>query len=144
MANKSMIVIATSSDLPTTTIKSNQYEWQIDEPVSFGGKASAPSPVETMLAALASCVIAAGHWVANEMKMEIKDIKVAVEGTIDSGKFLGLATKERAGFQSIRINISVNADTPEDVKNEWLAEVIERCPVIDNLRRPVDIQLRLV
>ena len=144
MANKNMLVIATSSDLPTTRIRSNQYEWTIDEPESFGGKASAPSPVEALLGAVASCVIAAGHWVANEMEMEIKDMEVTVDGVIDSGKFLGQSTNQRAGFQSISIHVSINSDAPEVIKSEWLAEVMQRCPVIDNLLRPVDIELKLV
>lgn len=144
MENKCMVVTATSSDLPKCTIKTEQFEWKIDEPEKFGGLDSAPSPVETLLAAVASCVIAAGHLIASEMEMEIQDIKVTVEGSIDSAKFLGMSSNQRAGFKSIIVNISVNSDAPEDIKNEWMSEVIERCPVIDNLIKPVDIKLKLV
>lgn len=143
MANSRILVEASSTSLPTTLIKSDKFEWIIDEPEFFGGQSQGPSPVETLLAAIASCIVASGYWIAKEMSFKIISIEVRVNGTIDSDKFFGKVTDKRAGFSNIELTVSLDADVDDKTIYQWLDQVLERCPVIDNLLRPVTIVTEL-
>lgn len=143
MADTHMVVVATGGNTPQASIKTNHFEWIIDEPEIFGGQSTGPTPVDTMLASIAGCLIATGYWVSKEMEIEINGMKVAVDGCIDSSKFMGKPSGKRAGFQSIDVSITVNTDAEDAVLDTWLAQIMDRCPVIDNLVAPVTIQAKL-
>lgn len=143
MADSKIRVEANSAELPKTLIRSGKFEWVIDEPESFGGQSQGPSPVETLLAAVASCVVAAGHWIAGEMDIVIRSIRVTAEGTIDSDKFFGKAAGKRAGFSHIELTISLDTEAGDDLIKEWLDQTLDRCPVIDNLLKPVHITAQI-
>ncbi|NMB29271.1 MAG: OsmC family protein [Clostridiaceae bacterium] len=143
MADARIRVEANSATLPKTFIRSGKFEWIIDEPESFGGQSQGPSPVETLLAAIASCIVAAGHWIAGEMGIVIHNIRIAVEGTIDSDKFFGKVTSKRAGFSNIELSISLDTEASDDLIKKWLDQTLDRCPVIDNLLKPVHITTQI-
>lgn len=97
------------------------------------------TPLEYMLGSLAACINVIGHLVAKDRDVTIHDLAVDVEGDIDPAKYKGEATEPRAGFQSIRVAVTVDADVDEATLQSWMDEVAERCPVADNLRNVSDL-----
>ncbi len=144
MPDSTITVTATCKDSPRTVIKSGSFSWIIDEPPLFGGKNEGPSPVETLLAAIAGCIPAIGQWVANEQGIKINHIQVDVNGVINADKFFGENDKLRAGFSNITVKINADADWSKEQKNLWLSEVKKRCPVIDNVENSTPISVEFL
>ena len=101
------------------------------------------SPLEHLLGSLAACINVIGHLVAKERGIVIHDLDVRVEGDIDPAKYEGGETASRAGFISIRVHTTVDADADADALAEWMATVEERCPVADNLNAGTDVHVEV-
>lgn len=127
----------------TMTVVSNEnHTWYIDEPPTFGGANSAPSPIHMLMGAIAGCIIATGSRVANEMKLTLDSITIQVDGEICSDGFWGTAKPNaRPGFSNIHVEIRGNQNWTKEQKQFWLDEVFQRCPVIDNLIIPTTLNL---
>ena len=117
-----------------TTVETRGFEFTVDEPEALGGTDEGPNPVEYLLGAWAGCLNVVAHPVAEEREIEIRDLEVALEGSLDPRKFLGIADDVRAGYQEIDATISVDTDANDEDLEAWLAAVEERCPVGDNVQ----------
>ena len=126
-------VTAQAADSTRTYIKTGNHTIIIDEPPAFGGEDTAPSPVAMLLASLAGCVNAIGQWVAGEMGFKIKELFINIDGEVDGGAFFTGSREKRAGFSAIDVSIKLEADITEEQKKLWFNNVIERCPVTDNI-----------
>lgn len=115
-----------------TYITAGKHQILIDEPPLFGGEDEAPSPVEMYLASIAGCINAAGQWIAKEMDMDLQKIDISIEGEVDGSKFLKNDSTFRAGFSEIVVSVNIVSDSEPSIQEEWLKQVRERCPVIDN------------
>lgn len=73
--------------------------------------------------------------------MTLHGMDVDVEGDLNPAKYRGESDEPRAGFQTIRVAVRVDADADEAAVEAWRAEVAERCPVADNLRRPTTVDV---
>ncbi|GAB6860004.1 OsmC family protein [Haloplanus litoreus] len=98
------------------------------------------SPLEYLLGSLAACMNVIGHLVAKDHGIVIRDIDVHVSGDIDTAKYKGEATEPRSGFQTIRVDVTVDADADDEALAAWLADVEERCPVAENLDTGTDLE----
>lgn len=110
-----------------------------DYPEPAGGENLAPNPIELLLAAMASCIEAAFYEFAEYHGLTIHSVTVDIKGKLDlRGLFMVDETVD-AGFQDLAYTLRiVTPDPPEKVQN--LAEkVVSHCPVVDSLRRPIDI-----
>ncbi len=114
-----------------------------DEPRSFGGTDTAQSPVELLLTSLATCQAVTYRLWAAELGIALARIVVDVEGTLDLRGFLGLEEGVAAGYESVRIGVTLEgAEAPERYRE--LAEVADRhCPVFDVLSRPIPVEREL-
>ena len=110
-----------------------QFSIAVDEPENFGGKDSAPTPVEYILAGYAGCLNVVVNLIAKEMGFTIKSLEINITGDINPEKLLGISVKERAGFKSLNIQLDINSDATKDMLQKLLIQVKERCPVNDNL-----------
>ena len=101
------------------------------------------SPVEYLLGSLLACVNSTGSIVARDMDLELEGLSGTIEGGVDYAAFLGEETDVRAGFQDVRISLTVETDADEESLEEWIAAVEERCPVSDNVgnETPVGIDV---
>lgn len=105
----------------------------VDQMPSGGGKDEGPSPLEYLFVSLAGCIGTIGRLVANQRRLPLRGMAIAVEGDVDVDKLLGKPTDARAGFQQIRVNVQIDADMTLAEKRAFLAEVDKRCPVSENL-----------
>ncbi|MEA4972747.1 MAG: OsmC family protein [Candidatus Metalachnospira sp.] len=127
-------VTAEADNSTKTYIKTGNHSIIIDEPPMFGGEDTAPSPVAMFLASLAGCINAIGQWVAKEMNFTVKKLYINIDGEVDSTAFFTGNFENRAGFSEINVTITLNADITEEQREVWLKNVIERCPVTDNIK----------
>ena len=121
--------------------ESRNFEITIDEPPALGGKDEAANPVEYTLASLAGCLNVVAHLIAKEFDIEIKSLKINVEGDLNPGKLLSGDATERAGFTDVRVKLDVESDAEQERLDHWLEVVQERCPVTDNLVNPTNVTI---
>jgi len=124
--------------------KSRTFSFIVDEPPALGGTDEGANPVEYILAGLAGCLNVVAHLVAKEQGINLKSLKISVEGDINPARLLGISNDERAGFQSIRILLVPETDASPEALLKWLETVEGRCPVRDNLANitPLEIGIK--
>jgi uncharacterized OsmC-like protein len=114
-----------------------------DHPSLLVGADTAPTPVEFLLHALASCITAGIGNIAAARGVTLTKVTSFVEGNIDISGLLGLSSDVRNGYQDIRISFEIEGDAPA----AKLAEIIEqskaRSAVFDVLTRGVAVDVEI-
>ena len=115
-----------------------------DEPPVLLGSDTAPNAVETVLHALAACISVGYVYNAAARGITIQSLRLDAEGELDLHAFLGLSAAARPGFERITFTATVKADAPR-AQLEELCEYVQRTsPVLDIIRNPVSVSIRLV
>jgi uncharacterized OsmC-like protein len=82
--------------------------------------------------------------VATSIGVEVRAGRVLAEGDLDFRGTLGVARKAPVGFASIRLSFELDTDASE-TQLETLLKLTQRyCVVLQTLRRPPQIEARLV
>lgn len=138
MANKREMNVSINGESRNPTqihLQSGKFSLTIDEPKAMGGTDEGPSPVQVLLMSLAGCLNVTGHEIAKQKGLTLKGMKIAINGVMNPCTFLGCSFEERAGFQTIDVQITPDfPDATEQQISEWLQETEARCPVTDNIK----------
>jgi len=141
MSNLRFSVNGESNSTTQFVAKARHFKLVVDEPEDLGGTDEAANPVEYILAGLAGCINVVGHLVAKELGFVISKLNIDISGEINPDKLLGISNHERAGFQSIQINLNPETEADIVTLSQWLKIVEDRCPVKDNLRNETPVRL---
>jgi len=112
-----------------------------DHPEGLLGHNNAPAAVETLIAAVGSCV--SGGWATfgAAMGITVEKLEIKLQGDIDLQGFMGLGDGIRPGLQQIRGTIYVKSGA-SDQQLQQLKETAEKLsPVVDSLRVPVKLDM---
>jgi len=123
--------------------KIRQFSVTVDEPTSLGGTDTGPNPVELVLAALATCQEITYRAYATALGIPLDSVSVELEGALDLRGFFAVKDDVRAGFNDVRgtVHLKSSASAAELAK---LKDVVDaHCPVLDILRAPVPVDLKL-
>lgn len=115
-----------------------------DEPPVLLGTNSAPNAVEAALHALTSCLAVGYAYNAAAQGIELHSLEFEIEGDLDLHGFLGLSADVRAGFQDIRVTARVKADADRQTLVDLCNYVQDTSPVMDILRNPVPVKVKLI
>jgi len=118
-----------------------EHKLVVDEPKSFGGKDEGPSPVELILAALATCQEITYKAFATASGINIESVSVNLTGTLDLHGFLALNKNTRPGFQHISGTVDIKSSSPKTEIDKLIDTVNTHCPVLDILSKGVPIKL---
>jgi uncharacterized OsmC-like protein len=137
-------VKANSANPTKTIVKARNFELVIDEPEDLGGTNQGANPVEFLLAAYAGCLNVMAHVVAGEMGVEIRGVEIDLVGTLNPARLFGQSFDERAGYKEIKVTMKPDWSADEATTQKWLAAILDRCPVGDNLKNTteIDVQVR--
>jgi len=116
----------------------------LDDPEPLGGVDNAPSPVETLLAALAGCVTSATATNAALFGVPIDGLDIDMEGDIDMRGLLGHDKSVRNGFSDIRYTVTIQSPAPEDKVRRCKETIDRKSAVRDTLANPVNITSKFV
>ncbi|KOP83800.1 OsmC family protein [Cytobacillus solani] len=105
----------------------------IDEPVSFGGKDSAPDPMSTMLAALAACENVMVQIISKEMNIQIEDISFKVEGELDPSGLMG-NLDVKPYFEKVKVEAFLKTSASQEQVDELQKKVDQRCPIYRTIK----------
>lgn len=106
-----------------------------DHPTVLCGADKAPTPVEWLLHALATCLTAGIGNIAAARGVELVEVQCFVEGDIDLRGILGISDEQRHGFQSIRISLDIEGDAPPAKLREIVEQAQARSAVLDVLTK---------
>ena len=134
---------STSESPAKTKIKARGFDLIVDEPTSLGGTDQAPNPVEYILAGYAGCINVVAHIVAQELDFKLDDFEIDIDGYLNPNRLFGKSQQERAGYKSIDVRISTSSIIDPELKQRWLAEIEDRCPVNDNLTNTTPISFSI-
>ena len=112
-----------------------------DQPHGFNGQNQGPKPSELVLAALAACQETTYRIYAEDMGINIDAISVELTGTQDLRGFMALSEEVPAGFDSITGTVFIQSEASKSELELLQRRVDKYCPVLDDLKRPVDVNL---
>jgi putative redox protein len=143
MSKKPVTVESTLNDKFVIKTDIRGHEIVIDQPVNAGGTDTGPTPLEMILVSLAGCIGAIGRIVAMQKRIDLRGMKIKVEGPLDTDGLLGKPIEGRIGYESLTITVDVDADLSDEEKEAFIHEVDARCPVSENILNstPINVQL---
>ncbi|KCZ73686.1 putative redox protein, regulator of disulfide bond formation [Candidatus Methanoperedens nitroreducens] len=116
---------------------------EADEPPILIGSDKAPNAVQTVLHALASCLIVGFVYNAAVRGINIKAVNINLEGDLDLRGFLGISEDVRPGYQNIRVICRIKSDAPRDRIEEVWEYARRTSPVTDIIRNGVPVSITL-
>ena len=124
-----------------STVKMRDFTLTIDQPKGFAGTNAGPKPSEVLLAALAACQETTWRLYADALGIPLGCIRVELDGVQDLRGFLAVDQETRAGFQRIAGTVIVDSPAADEEINRLKRAVDLHCPVLDDLRTPVPVEL---
>jgi uncharacterized OsmC-like protein len=125
------------------TSRSKPFVLEGDEPPVLLGHNAGPNAVEAVLHALASCLSVGFVYNAAAQGIRVDSLSFRLEGDLDLHGFLGLSDTVRPGYEGIRLSYRVKSDAPREKIEELFAYVQKTSPVLDIVRNPIPVSVRL-
>ena len=121
--------------------RSEPFVYTNGEPPVLLGNNEGANPVEYLLHALAGCVTTTTVLHAAARGISIHKISTELTGDIDLQGFLALDDSVNVGYESIRIDMDIEADCSDEELDELLAFAKDHSPVCNTVCRPVPVTL---
>jgi uncharacterized OsmC-like protein len=119
------------------------FEYDADHPAVLVGADQAPTPVEFLLHALASCLTAGIANIAAARGVTLRSVESRLEGDIDLRGILGLADDVRNGYQQIRAYFEISGDAPAEKLREIVEQSQARSAVFDVITNRVPVSISI-
>ncbi len=119
------------------------YTIDSDHPEVFASEDNGATPVEIVLAALASCLTAGVATVASNRGVQLRSVSATVEGGMDLQGILGIDSDVRNGFHGIRVTYTIDADASKSDLEAIVAQSQKRSAVFDVVTNPTSVQVRV-
>ncbi len=125
-------------------VKARGFDIVVDQNKGMGGTDQGPRPSEYVLAALAACHEVTYRLYADALGIPLDEVSVSLTGHSDARGFFGMDDSVRAGFSHITGEIKVQTSASDQELERLREAVNQHCPVLDDLRNPVSVDLELV
>jgi uncharacterized OsmC-like protein len=120
-----------------------EYSFDADHPEIFASEDNGATPVELVLAGLASCLTAGVAAVAQNREIQLRSVSATLEGDMDVRGILGIDADVRNGFDAIKVTYHIDADaSPDDIKS-LVAQSQKRSAVYDIISNPTNITVEV-
>jgi len=117
----------------------SNFTFEADHPEIFASEDHGATPVEIVLAGLASCLTAGIAAVAQNRGIQLRSVKGTLEGGMDLQGILGIDSDVRNGFDGIKVTYTIDADaTPEELR-ALVAQSQKRSAVYDIVTNPTNV-----
>jgi uncharacterized OsmC-like protein len=121
----------------------SRFTFDADHPEIFASEDNAPTPVEIVLAGLASCLTAGIATVAQHRGIQLRSVTASLEGGMDIQGILGIDSDVRNGFGAIKVSYDIDADaTPDEIK-AVVAQSQKRSAVFDIITNPTNVSVEV-
>jgi len=121
----------------------SKFTFEADHPEIFASEDHGATPVEMVLAGLASCLTAGVAAVAQNREIQLHSVKATLEGGMDIRGILGADSDVRNGFDGIKVIYDIKADaTPDEIK-AIVAQSQKRSAVYDVITNPTNVTVEV-
>jgi uncharacterized OsmC-like protein len=117
--------------------------FEIDEPPVLCGTNLGVNPVEFLLVALSGCLTTSMIAHAAARGIEIRKVESRYEGDLDVRGFLGMSDDVPVAYQKIGVYFKIDADMPEDRKEELVEMAKKYSPVYNSITKPISVSVQL-
>lgn len=143
MADVKFNAVVEAKDGLTMNCKSRNFDLILDEPKELGGNDIGMNPVECLLNAIGACKGIVARSFAKGHNLNIKNIKIELEGTLNPDGFMGKDKNAKVGFSNIVTNYYFESDEDEAKLAEFMKFVDRTCPVIDTIVNTPNLESKL-
>lgn len=119
------------------------FTLEADHPECFASQDLGATPVETVLAGLASCLTAGVAAVAQHRGIQLRSVTATLEGEMNVLGILGADPDVRNGFSAIRVRFDVDADASPDDIQALVAQSQKRSAVFDIVTNPTSVTVEV-
>jgi len=116
-----------------------EFTFEADHPEIFASEDNAATPVEMVLAGLASCLTAGVAAVAQMRDIQLNSVSATLEGGMDIQGILGIDSDVRNGFDGIKVHYDIDADASDDEIKAIVAQSQKRSAVFDIVTNPTNV-----
>src|SRR5262245_61452337 len=121
----------------------SKFTFEADHPEVFASEDHGATPVEIVLAGLASCLTAGVAAVAQARKVQLRSVSATLEADMDIRGILGVDEDVRNGFDGIKVTYKIDADaSPEDIR-AIVAQSQKRSAVYDIITNPTNVTVEV-
>ena len=121
----------------------SKFTFDADHPEVFASEDHGATPVEIVLAGLASCLTAGIASVAQLREIQLHSVSATVEGGMNIQGILGMDSDVRNGFEGIKVTYQIDADaTPDEIK-AIVAQSQKRSAVFDAITNPTNVTVEV-
>ncbi|NLC54989.1 MAG: OsmC family protein [Erysipelothrix sp.] len=133
MADTKFKAVVEAKDGLTMSCKSSNFEIILDEPKYLGGNNEGMNPVECLLNAIGACKGIVARSFAKAHNVNIANMKIEVEGTLNPDGFMGKDKDAKIGFSHIVTNYYFESEEDEAKLEDFIQFIERTCPVIDTI-----------
>jgi len=144
--DKTRVEVSAKSELVEafrSHVKVRDFDVIVDQPANMESTDQGPRPSELVLAALAACHEVTYRLYADAMGITLDRVAVSVTGVSDAKGFFSVDEETPAGFSEITGTIAIESSASDDDIERLRQAVNRHCPVLDDLRRPVSVDLKI-
>jgi len=120
-----------------------KFTFEADHPEIFASEDHGATPVEIVLAGLASCLTAGIASVAQNREIQLRSVKAVLEGGMDIQGILGIDSDVRNGFDGIKVTYHIDADATKDELRALVAQSQKRSAVFDIVTNPTNVTVEV-
>ena len=110
-----------------------------DHPEVFASEDRGATPVELVLAGLASCLTAGVAAVAQNREIQLNSVSATLEAGMDIQGILGIDSDVRNGFDGIKVTYNIDADASQEDIEAIVAQSQKRSAVYDIVTNPTNV-----
>jgi uncharacterized OsmC-like protein len=118
-----------------------EYTFDADHPEVFASEDNGATPVELVLAGLASCLTAGVAAIAQHREIQLKSVTATLEAGMDILGILGGDEDVRNGFDGIKVTYDIDADASKDDIKALVAQSQKRSAVFDIVTNPTNVEV---
>ena len=115
------------------------FTFDADHPEVFASEDRGATPVELVLAGLASCLTAGVAAVAQHREVQLTSVSATLEGGMDIQGILGMDSDVRNGFDGIKVTYQIDADASHEDIEAIVAQSQKRSAVYDIITNPTNV-----
>jgi uncharacterized OsmC-like protein len=116
-----------------------EFTFDADHPEIFASEDNGATPVEMVLAGLASCLTAGVASVAQNRNIQLRSVKATLEAPMDLYGILGIDSEVRNGFDGIKVTYDIDADASKEEIEAVVAQSQKRSAVYDVITNPTNV-----
>ncbi len=124
-------------------IFTDQHHLRADEPASYGGTDSGPSPYEYLLAGLGACTAMTVRMYAKHKSLALERVSVRLRNDKIHAKDCEECETREGRIDRIEREIKLDGDLTDEQRKR-LMEIADRCPVHRTLHSEIDIQSKML